>query len=211
MQPLKRFLNGLALVIVAPAAWSCSLEGWTRTRSQGLFTFWTHVFAILPGTPGLFLRRAFYRWTLDRCTEDVTIQFGVLFSRRSSVLEPGVFIGSYALIGSAWIRQNTLIGSRASLLSGGNQHEMLVSGRWSATDERKLQRIEIGANTWVGEGAILMANVGSGSMVAAGSVVSAAVPSGTMVGGNPARFVRRLHPCPESEAGVSAPPSPAVR
>lgn len=209
MRMLKRLLNLLALVVVAPVGWTCALETWAF-NSQGFFAFWSHVFAVLPGTPGTFLRRAFYRWTLNRCAEDVTIQFGVLFSRQNSVLESGVFIGSYALIGSARIRENTLVGSRASLLSGRTQHEMLASGQWSATDEQKLQRIEIGPNTWIGEGAILMADVGSGSMVAAGSVVSTAVPTGVMVGGNPARFIRRLARSEEGEARVRTASSPAV-
>jgi acetyltransferase-like isoleucine patch superfamily enzyme len=201
-------LNVLALIVVAPVALTCALEA-RGFGSKGFFSFWAHVFAILPGTPGTFLRRAFYRRTLTGCAENVTIQFGVLFSRQNSVLESGVFIGSYALIGSAWIGENTLIGSRASLLSGGSQHEMLPSGRWSATDEGRLQRIKIGPNTWIGEGAILMADVGAGSMVAAGSVVSSAVPSGVMVGGNPARFIRRLWPL-KGDTDVRTASSPAV-
>ena len=60
------------------------------------------------------------------------------------------------------------------------------------TDERKLSTIEIGSNTWIGDGAIMMAGTGAGCMVAAGGVVSVAVPPGVMVAGNPARFVRRL-------------------
>ena len=50
----------------------------------------------------------------------------------------------------------------------------------------------IGPHTWIGEGAIVMADTGEGCMVAAGAVVSAEVPPHTMVAGNPARFVRRV-------------------
>jgi virginiamycin A acetyltransferase len=188
----KRVLNLIAIAIVSPAALVCGVERRISPQTFRSFQFWTHVFAIVPGLPGMFLRRAFYRWTLEQCAEDVTIEFGVLFSRRNAILESGVYIGPFALIGSVWIQRNSLIGSRASLLSGGQQHEMLASGQWSATDEAKLTRIVVGPNTWVGEGAILMAGTGEGSMVAAGAVVSTAVPPRTMVGGNPARFVRRV-------------------
>lgn len=191
-RPIKHILNLVAFWLTAPAALTCAVERQLATESQHCFVFWTHVFALLPGIGGLFLRRAFYRWTLERCAESATIGFGALFSRRNAILEPGAYVGAYALVGAAWIGENALIGSRASLLSGTQQHEWLPSGRWSATDEQKLQRIEIGPNTWVGEGAIVMANVGAGCMVAAGAVVSADVPAGVVVAGNPARFVRRL-------------------
>jgi len=189
---LKRACNIVALAVMAPSAFTCWLERRRNRSTHFVFAFWTHVVALFPGLPGMFLRRAFYRWTLAECAEEVTIEFGAVFTRPSARLESGVYVGPYALIGSAWLRENALIGSRASLLSGGQHHELLPSGQWSATDERKLSTIEIGPNTWIGEGAILMANTGAGCMVAAGAVVSVAVPSGVMVAGNPARFVRRL-------------------
>jgi acetyltransferase-like isoleucine patch superfamily enzyme len=97
-----------------------------------------------------------------------------------------------ALIGSAWIQQNSLIRSRASLLSGGQQHRMLPSGQWSATESKRLPRIVIDRNSWIGEGAVVVVDTGEGSMIAAGAVVSSAVPDRVMVAGNPARFVQRV-------------------
>jgi virginiamycin A acetyltransferase len=191
-RPLKTILNRVAVALVAPAALTCAIERQLAPQSQGWFTFWAQVLALLPGPGGMFLRRAFYRWTLDGCGETVTIGFGALFSRRNTILEEGVYIGAYALIGSAWIGANSLIGSRASLLSGGRQHEWLASRGWSATNTHQMVRIRIGENTWVGEGAVVMADVGAGCMVAAGAVVSTPVPGGVMVGGNPARYVRRV-------------------
>ncbi len=191
---VKAVLNGVALLLVSPCILCCRMAAAVAPASEGMFLFWAQVVALAPGTPGMFLRRAFYRGTLEHCGDDVTIGFGTLFSRRSSRLERGVYIGPYALIGSASIGENSLIGSRASLLSGGQQHRLLPSGQWSATESSQLIRINIGPNNWMGEGAILMADVGAGGMVAAGAVVSTAVPAGVMVAGNPARFVRRLVP-----------------
>jgi virginiamycin A acetyltransferase len=189
---VKDALNLVALVIAAPAVAICRLERAISEQAHACFSFWTQVFALLPGKPGVFLRRAFYRCVLDRCAKEVTIEFGALFSRRTAKLERGVYVGPYAVIGSAWIHENCLIGTRASLLSGSRQHEMLPSGQWSATDDLTLETIVIGANTWIGEGAILMAGTGDGCMISAGAVVSMPVPAGTMVAGNPARFVRRV-------------------
>jgi virginiamycin A acetyltransferase len=111
---------------------------------------------------------------------------------RNARLDGGAYVGSYALIGWVWIQENSLIGSRVSIPSGGHQHRFLPSGQWTPTDDTTLTRVVIGRNTWVGEAAVVMADVGSGCMVAAGAVVSAAVPNGVMVAGNPARFVRRV-------------------
>ena len=185
-QFLVRLLNGLSLVATSGAAATCWLG-----RTPGVYLFWTHVFASLPGYPGMLLRRGFYRWTLQRCAGDVTIEFGALITQRRAALGPGVYVGPYALVGWADIGAHTLVGSRASLLSGGKQHQWSTNG-WTPTVPTSLTQIVIGSRTWVGEGAILMANVGSGCMVAAGAVVSDGVPDGVMVAGNPARFVRRV-------------------
>jgi acetyltransferase-like isoleucine patch superfamily enzyme len=187
---LIRLLNGLSLIVTSAAAATCYL-GRVIGRSDMVYSFWTHVFASLAGYPGMLLRRAFYRWTLERCSDDVTIEFGALITQRRAALGRGVYVGPYALIGWADIGPQTLVGSRASLLSGGNQHHWTPDG-WTPTAPSSLTQIVIGSRTWIGEGAILMANVGSGCMVAAGAVVSAGVPDGVMVAGNPARFVRRV-------------------
>ena len=206
---VKKVLNAISMLLVSPAALTCWISE-ALLRSGGAFAFWTHVCALLPGPPGMFLRRAFYRWTLQSCAEDVTIEFGAVISRRRAVLESGVYVGAYALIGWAWVKRNTLIGSRVSLLSGGHQHEMAPSGEWTPTDSSRLKQIVVGPNLWVGEGAILMADVGAGCMVAAGAVVAAAIPDGIMVAGNPARFVRRVMPERADEVS-DAVAVPAVR
>ena len=103
-----------------------------------------------------------------------------------------IFIGPYARIGSASIGDFSLIGSRASLISGRYQHELDEDGHWGASSNETYTRISVGSNAWIGEGAIIMNDIGDGSMVAAGAVVSNKVPDSTMVGGNPARFVRKL-------------------
>lgn len=187
---LKSALNALALVITAPAAMTC----WAQEAvlpGCGMFTFWAHVAAQLPGAPGLFVRRAFYRWLLPHCAENVVIEFGVIVNRRAEIAS-GALVGSYALLGWVRIGENALIGSRVSIPSGGSQHVLLPEGTWSATDPSRLTQVVIGANTWIGEGAIVMADVGRQCMVAAGSVVASALPDGVMVAGNPARFVRRI-------------------
>jgi maltose O-acetyltransferase len=51
--------------------------------------------------------------------------------------------------------------------------------------------VGIGANVWIGGGAILLGgiSIGDGAIVGAGAVVTREVPPGTTVIGNPARAV----------------------
>jgi carbonic anhydrase/acetyltransferase-like protein (isoleucine patch superfamily) len=58
--------------------------------------------------------------------------------------------------------------------------------------------VKIGRDTWIGEGAIVMANVGDRCIVASGAVVTSPVGDGQVVGGNPARVIRTLSDMPAS-------------
>ena len=187
----KLVANTVALVLVLPAALLCWIESALHPAGEDVLLFWAHLFALVPGYPGNCLRRAYYRLVLERCCLDFEIGFGAFFTHRHARVERGVYIGPYAVIGSAYLRTGCLVGTRASLLSGAGQHELDADGRWASVDRAAFQQIEIGEHTWIGEAATVMADVGNGSAVAAGAVVSAPVPPGVIVAGNPARFVRK--------------------
>ena len=198
---LKRFANGLSLIAATPAAALCWLETRTTDRGEAVFAFWAQLSAMLPGRPGMYLRRGFYRLTLDACDPSCSIGFGAICSHRDVRIERDVYVGTYSLIGSAWLHERCLIGSRASLLSGGGLHELGPDHRWTPSDLRRLQQIQIGPDAWIGEAAVVFADVGPGALVAAGAVVSTAVAPGIVVAGNPARFVRSLS-APAPTAGA---------
>jgi virginiamycin A acetyltransferase len=170
----------------------CAAEAKLAPRAETVFSAWAQTFALVPGLAGVFLRRAFYRLTLDACESSFWIGFGAMFSHRAARIEQDVYVGPYAILGSCRLGRGCLIGSRSSILSGGSLHALDASGRWAAADLNRLHRVEIGPYAWIGEASVIIADVGASAMVAAGSVVSSAVPAHTMVGGNPARFVRRL-------------------
>jgi maltose O-acetyltransferase len=61
--------------------------------------------------------------------------------------------------------------------------------------ERELGRpIEIGADVWVGGGALILAgvHVGSRAIIGAGSVVTRDIPDGVFAAGNPCRVIRNI-------------------
>jgi acetyltransferase-like isoleucine patch superfamily enzyme len=189
---VKSAIDAICVVGVSPAAATAALEGRWRPHSERVFGFWGQMFAMVPGVPGVFLRRAYYRLTLQRCAAHFSVGFGTFFSHRGVVVEDDVYIGAYSIVGSSILRRGCSIGSRASVISGSHLHVREPDGRWGPSDLSRLQQIEIGEYALIGEGCLVMANVGRSALVAAGSVVSARVAPGIVVAGNPARFVRAL-------------------
>ena len=189
-------LNGVSLLLVSPCAAAAAVERWLSPRQDSFFLLFAQLLAGIPGVPGVFLRRAYYHMTLEYCSLRVIIGYGAYFSHRDARVEDHAYVGPYAVLGTVHLGRWALIGTRASLLSGGSLHEADEQGRWLPADFARAQRISVGDHAWVGEGAILMADVGTGAMIAAGAVVSTPVPEHVAVAGNPARFVRKLQPEP---------------
>lgn len=199
---VKRLVDAISLVLVAPCAWTCALDG--QGDSESVFRFWSQLFAIIPGPPGVVIRRAFYRMTLEHCSGSFFIGFGAMFAHRKAVIEDGVYVGPYAMVGASRLKRGCLIGTRAGIISGSGLHELDENGRRKPTDLSKLRQVEIGEDAWIGEGSLIMADIGRGATVAAGAVVSSAVMSGVVVAGNPARFIKHINVPAEEGGRVSA-------
>jgi virginiamycin A acetyltransferase len=200
---LKRAIDACFLAAVAPFAVLCAIEA-RRGRRDTFFTMMAQFCALAPGLPGVFLRRAFYRLTLESCGESFFVGFGAWFSHRTSRIDEDVYIGPYAVLGSCHLGRGALIGTRCSILSGGALHSLDATGRWQAADMTRLKTVHIGEYAWLGESSVVLANVGPSAMVVAGAVVSTAVPPSVVVAGNPARFVRCLSPSLDREHHAAA-------
>lgn len=192
-QKIKQLLNLISQILVLPLVLICKLEEIILSRdAETLFNICTQTLALFPGIPGVFLRRGFYSLTLDKCSVDCYIGFGSLFSHRFTTVEKHVYIGSYSIIGSAFLGEHCLIGSRSSILSGKELHVLGEDGMWTPYSSERLDQVKLSRNVWIGEGAIIAADVGEGSMVGAGSVITSNVRPHVIVTGNPARFVKKL-------------------
>jgi virginiamycin A acetyltransferase len=187
---LKSLLSGLCQLLMLPMAATCRIERRLCPTSEVLFTFWGHSVALLPGLPGIFLRRGYYSLTLDACSLNVNIGFGTIFSHRSVVIEDHASIGNYCVIGSCRIGKRCEIASRVSITSGKNQHTKAPDGSWSSFDATNAEQVVVGKNVWIGEGAIIMSNVGDGCLIAAGAVVSSDIPPNVLAAGNPAKVIK---------------------
>lgn len=154
------------------------------------FMGFSQLMSLLPGRLGNYLRRAFYRHVMSGCHPDTSIGFATLFSQPETEIESGVYIGPQCNIGKSLIKKNCLLGSGVHILSGKNQHNFSDVNRPVQEQGGSYQKVTIGEDTWIGNGAIVMANVGKKCVVAAGAVVIGDVEDYSIVAGNPAKLIR---------------------
>ena len=183
-QRLSLFAAGLA---VSPLLVVWHLAG-LRGRDPIVFSSCSQLLSLCPGRTGSYLRRAFYRRTLLACADDAHIEFGTVLAHREVSIGPGVYIGTFCSLGKVTIGENVMIGSNVDILSSRHQHRR-VNGRLLGSESGSFSVVEIGANTWIGNSAVVMASVGEGCIVGAGSVVVKSVRNGATVVGNPGREI----------------------
>lgn len=193
---VKAALLAGASGVVAPLVGLYKLE-LLATREEErdkVFQGYSQAVSMVPGRAGEFLRRAFYAATLTGCHPESCVEWGTVFSKRDVTISRGVYIGARCMIGRCFLAEGVTLASNVDLLSGKNQHGTDDPDRSVQDQPGRYDLVRIGKNTWVGNGAILMADVGERCVVAAGSVVVDAVPDDAVVGGNPARIIRRRDP-----------------
>lgn len=199
---LKRAATAVATLLLLPLF----LLYWTRIFSYlGVSEF----LAPVPGTFGIYLRRAWYQRTLAGCGEELVVNWmAVLRSPRTRVGNHGYF-GPGTWVGWADIGDDFLCSGFVMLLSGGEAHGMTRTDVPMRLQEGTPRMLAIGRDVWIGAGAIVLDDLGGGSVVAAGAVVTKPVPPFAVVGGVPARVLRDRRD-PQPEAPVPSPVSAAV-
>jgi virginiamycin A acetyltransferase len=190
---IKRLAYTIAVALVFPLAASERLarkilgrDVWFLTHGEAL--------SLLPGKIGYFIRNAYYKLTLRRCSMGCQLSFGTYFTHSEAELGDDVYLGSRCLIGIATIGDNVLLADQVQVLSGGRQHMPLDSAAPREDQEPRYRRVRIGPNSWIGAGAVLMADVGEHCIVGAGSVVTKTIPDFSVAVGNPARVIRSNMP-----------------
>jgi len=183
--------RGTALPLVALYRAERALVPGDGTR---VFAAWSQGLSLVPGAAGDWLRRAFYMATLPAVHPASLIEWGTVFSKDDVRIAEGVYIGARCMIGRCHIARHATIASNVDILSGKRQHGTDDPDVPVQDQPGHYDRVHIGENAWIGNGAIIMANVGSRAVVAAGSVVTSDVPDDVIVGGNPARVLKVRDP-----------------
>jgi virginiamycin A acetyltransferase len=195
----KAVARAAATVAVLPALASY----WIRARLLGpdrALEGSSQALSLLPGVLGQYLRRAFLQRVLASCHASATIEFGVLFSQIGTRIDENVYIGPRCHIGLAHLEADVLIGAAVHIPSGAQTHgtDDLDTPIREQPGVRKMVRI--GAGSWVGSNAVVMADVGGNCVVAASAVVTRNLPDRVVAAGVPARVVRARGPAERTPA-----------
>jgi virginiamycin A acetyltransferase len=185
----KRVVLGLALVAVFPSL----VSFWLRSLAIGgdrALAGSTQALGMVPGLLGQYLRLAFLRVVLEECHPTACLEFGVLFSKTGARVGENAYIGPRCHIGLAHIGRDTLLAAGVHVPSGARIHGLDDLDVPIREQPGQLAVVRIGEGSWIGSGAIVMADVGRHSVVGAGSVVTRALPEFVMAGGVPARVIR---------------------
>jgi virginiamycin A acetyltransferase len=198
---VKALARGAAFLAVLPALASYAIRSRILGPNRALEGS-SQALGLLPGLLGQYLRRAFYAWVLAECHRTAVIEFGVLFSQAGARLEENVYVGPRCHLGLAHIRRNALLAAGVHVPSGAATHGMSDPDVPIRDQTGRREMVTIGEGTWIGSGAVVMADVGADSVVGAGAVVTRSIPEGVVAGGVPARILRTR----EGRSGATAEP-----
>lgn len=192
----KRALHAAATGAVAPliAAYKAEALLLPAERRDPVFQGYSQALALVPGFTGQYLRRAFYAAVLAECDLASCVQWGTILSSTEARIGRGVYVGARCMLGRVHLDAHATLGSNVDILSGKNQHGFDDPDVPVQDQPGRYEVVRVGTNSWIGNGAVVLADVGARSVVAAGSVVTSPVPDDAIVGGNPARVLRRRDP-----------------
>jgi virginiamycin A acetyltransferase len=187
---VKRAALVLATVVVSPALvsyWIRALVIGSDRALQGS----TQWLALVPGLPGQYLRRAFLCQVLEAHHWTATVEAGTLFARVKTRIEENVYIGAACHLGSVHLERNVLLAAGVHVPSGQHTHGTARTDVLIRDQAETPKMVRIGKGTWVGAGAIVMADVGRDSVIGAGAVVTKTIPDRVVAAGIPATVIRQ--------------------
>jgi virginiamycin A acetyltransferase len=186
----KRLLFAVAFIITLPLIVPTWLEALLANKnSERFYSFCKEIVAVVPTVFGQYIRLAYYKAVCSGIDFDINMLLGSMIAHRDTTIRRGTIIGAYTIIGYADIGANVIFGSRVSVVSGKYQHGQPRERSNGDFVNERYSKINIGANSWIGEGAIILANVGTNCTIGAGSVLLKDAPDNTTFMGNPARKV----------------------
>jgi acetyltransferase-like isoleucine patch superfamily enzyme len=185
---VKSALRGLARGAVLPEVLAYELASRVADRDVA-FHHASQWLSLIPGYAGIYARREFYRLTLAACSADCQLSFGTVISHPGTRIGARAYVGLNGNLGLCTLGDDVLFGSDVHVLSGTRQHHFDDPDTPINQQGGELTQVEVGRNTWVGNGARILANVGEGCVIGAGAVVTRAIPDWSVAVGHPAKVV----------------------
>ena len=187
---LKAAARGAAHVAVLPLWPSFAARAALLGRDRALESSMQWL-SMVPGLVGQYVRRAFLCRAIAGCHASVVIEWGTTLSRAGARLDENVYIGPGCRLGLVHVERDVLMAAGVHIPSGGTTHRIDDLSLPIREQPRAERLVRIGAGSWIGESAVIMADVGCNSVIGAGGVVTRAVPPQSVAAGVPARVLRR--------------------
>ncbi|HTM30367.1 MAG TPA: acyltransferase [Vicinamibacterales bacterium] len=200
---LKGLVTALATLLVVPRIVAFHLAALAIGRDRALESA-TQSLSRVPGVRGQYLRRAFLPYAGVRCNPSATICFGTTLSKPGAVLEQNVYVGPGCHLGLVHLEQDVLLAAGVHVPSGAHMHGIDDPTIPIREQEGQPTMVRIGAGSWIGSAAVILADVGANSVIGAGSVVTKPIPANVIAAGVPARVVRERMPAGEGPRPLSA-------
>jgi virginiamycin A acetyltransferase len=185
----KLMAHGVAVALVAPSIASFKVRSRLFGADRALEGS-TQAWALVPGMIGQYLRRAFLRHAIAHCARSATIEFGTIFSSAAASVGERAYVGPRCHLGWANIEEDVLLAAGVHVPSGANTHGIDDLSKPIREQPGRQRTVRIGAGSWIGSAAIVLADVGRDSIVGAGAVVTQPIPDRVIATGVPARVVR---------------------
>lgn len=147
--------------------------------------------AMVPGMPGIFLRRAWYSKVLSACGPGLSVAFGAVLIEAASRFGTNCYVGKYSLIGLVDVGDHLLCADGVQVLSGARPHGFADRHiPMSLQGDPQRSRVHIGADVWLGANSVVTADVPSHCVIGAGAVL-VRPPQGEWLicGGVPAKAI----------------------
>src|SRR5690606_3331276 len=186
---LKAVVRAMATIVVAPALLSYCVKRLAIGPDRALEGS-TQALAWLPGVPGTYLRGAFLARVLASFDRTASVHYGTILSQAGARIDANVYVGPDCHLGLVLLQRDVLIASGVQIPSGPDTHGTERVDIPIREQPARLRMVTIGEGSWVGSGAIVLADVGRHAVVAAGSVVTKPVPDYAIAAGVPARVIR---------------------
>jgi len=190
---LKTLVYWVFVIVTSPIYMSFHVLAMVFDKDS-LVVGYSQFLSLFPGQLGNYVRKASLRFIITDCDKDSLVSFGTLFSQQDTEIQAGVYLGPQCNIGRCRIEKNCLFGSGVHVMSGKQQHSFDDLDTPVKDQGGQFDKVVIGEDTWIGNGALIMANIGKKCIVGAGSVVIDDVEDYSIIAGNPAKFIKSRAP-----------------
>jgi acetyltransferase-like isoleucine patch superfamily enzyme len=162
-----------------------------KTKLFRYRTFTTSL-AMIPSNIGVIFRRVWYLHTLDKCGENLHVEWMAWIRSNKTTVGDHVQLGIGAIVGMAHLGDYVGIAPGCIVLSGLRMHDVTNPDLPYTVSPGVDEFVEIGDYAWCLTRSVVGAHVGAGSIVGAGTVIMKPVPDHVLVVGAKAQIIKEL-------------------